>query len=157
VTVSAGGGNDLLRVSPTAHLLANLAGALTVNGDAGADSLFVNDQSDTGANTYTLTATTVARTASAVITYATVETLAVNTAGAAGTSVEGQGPVAATGVTVNAGGAGDVITVGGPANPLDGLLGPLTVAGNGGTDVLRVRDQGSSVGRSYPLTATALT
>src|SRR5262249_13308669 len=50
----------------------------------------------------------------------------------------------------------DKVNVGDAANTLDGIAGPLTVNGQGGTNALTVNDQGSGVGQTYTLTATTL-
>jgi hypothetical protein len=55
-TINAGTGVNIFRVSPTAELLANIAGALTLHG-TGADTLEFFDQNNLNSETYTFDAT----------------------------------------------------------------------------------------------------
>jgi ELWxxDGT repeat protein len=74
VTVNGGGGNDTINVG-NGNTLDGIQGALTVNGQAGTNRLNVNDQSAAGAQTYTLSATTLVRSGAAAITYGTLTSL----------------------------------------------------------------------------------
>ncbi|HEV2292993.1 MAG TPA: zinc-dependent metalloprotease family protein [Tepidisphaeraceae bacterium] len=55
-----------------------IGGGITIAGGDGADVLNYNDQNNTFDDTYTLTATTVARSVSGTVTFGSVESLAVN-------------------------------------------------------------------------------
>jgi Ca2+-binding RTX toxin-like protein len=59
-------------------------------------------------------------------------------------------------VLVNAGGGDDVIEVGSTANLLSSIQGALTVRGTTGNDSLVLHDEGSTVGRTYTVTATSV-
>ena len=56
--------HDGVRVIP-GNSLDPILGTVTINGEDGTDDFKVNDQGDTGPNTYTLTSTTVDRTGAA--------------------------------------------------------------------------------------------
>src|SRR5262249_9669248 len=60
-TLNAGGGNDTIRVGGAGRSLGGIQGALTINGQAGNDTLTLNDQRTNPAETYTITSTTVDR------------------------------------------------------------------------------------------------
>jgi hypothetical protein len=155
VTVNAGAGNDTIAVGSATNTLDTIQGALTINGQAGTDTLAFNDQGATNSKTYTLTATTLAIPGIALMTFGTVENLTLNGA-SGGNTVSVQGTAAGTAVTVNSGAGNDTITVGSPSNTLDGILGPLTINGQGGTNTLAINDQGATTSKTYILTATTL-
>ena len=75
MTIFGGAGNDTFNVSPTAKNLSNIQGALTVWGLGGSNSLNVYDQNDTGAATYSVTSSSVTRSGSAAISYASVNSV----------------------------------------------------------------------------------
>src|SRR5262249_22382074 len=77
VTVNAGGGSDTVNVGG-GNSLSGIQGALTVNGQLGTNTLNLNDQADPGAQTYTLSATTLARSGAAAVTYGTFTSLVLN-------------------------------------------------------------------------------
>jgi len=68
-----------------------------------------------------------------------------------------RGSAAGTPTTVNAGGAGDNVTVGNAANSLADIQGALTLDGQAGTNFLTFNDQGATGSPSYALTANSLT
>src|SRR5262249_54196406 len=86
LTVSGGAGDDTVNVGSPANQVGGVLGPVSVAGDAGANTLNVNDQATTAANTYTLTATTFQRSGTAIVTYATIQTVTLN-AGAGGDTV----------------------------------------------------------------------
>jgi Ca2+-binding RTX toxin-like protein len=128
-------------------------GALTINGDAhdampttaqscsGAadntlsvgDTLNVTDGAERGAQTYTLTATTFQRTGTALVTYGTVETVAL-TAGVGSDTISAMSTAASVNTTVNAGDGGDTITI-----ESTGAMSNVRVNGQVGTDTVNVR------------------
>jgi hypothetical protein len=97
VNVNAGANTDVINVGSPANSLSGLLGDVYVNGDAHdagtttltirtdsntldtGDILNLNDQGDAGSYTYALTASTFARTGTGTVTYATIETLNLNT------------------------------------------------------------------------------
>jgi hypothetical protein len=109
LTVNAGAGNDTISVGSAANTLDGIQGALTVNGQAGSNALKVNDQGSGTGHTYTLTATTLARTGAAAITYGTVGTLTVNGGSGGNGFVISSAPTTTT-VTLNGGGGANTLT-----------------------------------------------
>src|SRR5439155_4394922 len=88
-----------------------IAGALTINGDEGTDTLTVDDSGDTSANTGNLTATALAGLGMGPsgLTYGTVEVLTVNMGSGNDTfSVVGTAPGTTT--TLNGGAGNDTFT-----------------------------------------------
>jgi hypothetical protein len=69
VTINAGTGNHAFVVSPAAQNLDAIQGALSLLGTTGANTLVVNDQNNTRADSYTLKDSSVSRTNSALITF----------------------------------------------------------------------------------------
>jgi hypothetical protein len=150
----AASGNPTVNLSPTAHLLDNLHGGVTVNG-SGFGTVNVNDQASTAANQYTLTSTTLTRPGFGGLTYHRIASLTVN----AETGQNQQSPqviliqstAAGVATTINAtAGYHDVAAgaVGGSTNSLSALRGPLTV--NGPSTVnLSLYDTTASAGRTY--------
>jgi hypothetical protein len=154
-TVNAGAGNDTITVGDASNTLAGIQGALTINGQAGTNSLTINDQGTSTGKTYTFTASTLARTGAATITYGTVQSLTLNAA-AGGNTINVQGTVSATPTTVNGGSGNDTINVGSTSNTLSGIQGALTINGQAGTNSLTVSDQGATTGQTYTLAATTM-
>jgi hypothetical protein len=116
VTINAGTGNDtfnVLMASPSTFFsLDNLQGALTIHGNGGTDTLNVNDQADAfSGDQYTITSTTVQRTAEAAITFDSLEGIVIN--GACSPSVAitytVQSTAVYTPVTINGGGGTDTL------------------------------------------------
>ncbi len=148
LTVNAGAGLDTINVGSATNMLDTIQGAVIVNGETGMDTLNVRDQGTAIARTYTLTSAALSRTASAQITYGTIEGLALN-AGAGGDTVNVRGTAAGTPTTVNAGPGTDTINVGSVANTLATIQAALTIDGGTGTDTLNLNDQGAAAGTSY--------
>jgi hypothetical protein len=70
--VEQGSGNDTVTVSPSAQNLNNIQGAINIVGNAGSDAVVVDDQNETQTGRlFTITATTIARSQSATITFGT--------------------------------------------------------------------------------------
>src|SRR5262249_5803798 len=72
VTINTGSGTNVLSVSPNAQNLNDIAGSLTINGQAGQNTLIVNDQSNADSYylnpwqapyTFSLTSTSLSRSA----------------------------------------------------------------------------------------------
>src|SRR5262249_36024495 len=78
ITVQCGDGNDTVDVGKLADgNLAGIQAAVSVDGEAGSDSLRVNDPHSSAAATYTVTAAAVSPSDSAAVSYAGVERLSV--------------------------------------------------------------------------------
>jgi hypothetical protein len=77
VTVNLGNGNDTVDVSPSARNLNNIQGTIAVHGGLGNDSVYVYDQSNAAAQTFSMVAGSVSRSGAAAIMYATINHLTV--------------------------------------------------------------------------------
>src|SRR5262249_43683651 len=156
VTLNMGGGDDVVNIGTrTGTSLDLIASPVTVNGEAGSDTILLNDQTDTNANNYVVTATDVTRNNLPILSYATVENLTLN-AGAFGDTAAVQSTTAVTPVTLKMGGGDDVVTVGSATNSLDTIRGQVTVDGQVGVDRLTINDQGAVRGVGYTITSTAV-
>jgi Ca2+-binding RTX toxin-like protein len=155
VTVNGGFGNDTVNLSPTDQFLDDLAGSLTVNGDQGSDTVNLDDQGTTFNDSYIVSSTSVTRPFFGGLTYGTIENLTLN-AESGDNTINVQSTAKGTTVTVNAGPGDDTINVGNASNSLDDInpLGPITVNGGDGHDVLNGNDQGDTDSHSYGLNAT---
>src|SRR5262249_52692032 len=165
-TVNAGAGNDTINVGsapepPANSNLDGTVGPLTVNGQGNdatpttprsvacagttvtntlpvGDTLNFNDQGSATAGTYALTATTFRRSApaTALLTYATVETVNLNT-GTAGETINITSTAASANTTVNAGPGNDTITV-----TTTGMASNVQLNGQQGVDTITVQGSG---------------
>jgi Ca2+-binding RTX toxin-like protein len=164
VTLNMGAGNDVVNLGTrTGSSLDGILSTVTVNGEAGTDSVILNDQVDDNGNSYGVTATGVTRSIFAssptILNYATVESLALN-AGNFNDRVSVQSTNAATPVALKLGGGDDDVTVAGQfgftQTSLNTILGAVTVDGQDGSDDLIVDDRAGGYGRTYTVTATAV-
>jgi Ca2+-binding RTX toxin-like protein len=175
VTLRMGGGDDVVNVGSLGNSLDPILGAVTVDGQAGADRLNVNDQGSIFGTDYTVTSTTVSRTGAASITYAGLENLTINAAAAQlilfNNNGNGQGHnnffVKSTSAATTINGAAllrDEFIVGSDGRSLDGIQGGLTVNGrlgtentiNGAGDSLVLKDQGDTNANSYTITSAGV-
>jgi Ca2+-binding RTX toxin-like protein len=154
VTLNMGGGNDNINVATrTGSSLDLIAFELTVNGGDGTDTVSLNDQADTNANNYVVTATDVIRNSAAILHYATIENLTLN-AGALDDTAAVQSSPTATSITLNMGAGNDTVNVGSAGGSLDPILGRVKVDGQVGDDRLFVNDSGDTDFNSYTISAT---
>src|SRR5262249_33527147 len=137
--------------------------AVSVDGEAGSDSLRVNDPHSSAAATYTVTAAAVSPSDSAAVSYAGVERLSV-TAGDFFDTFFVQSTAAGTTTTLNAGAGLDTFNVGNTANTLGDLKGPLVLNGGPGVslpfptpDTVNLFDQGSAAANSYVVRDNSVT
>jgi hypothetical protein len=138
VTVNLGGGTDTINVSPTAHFLGNLQGNLTLNGGSGVDTLNVFDQGNPFNVTYMLTASSVTRTGSALISYGSLFNF-VNINGGGGTdtyNVNGTEQTYAT--TLDTGSSVATVNVIGSGFGSAFTVTATTGTGGGGADVVNI-------------------
>jgi Ca2+-binding RTX toxin-like protein len=148
-------GTDAVSICPSSQFLDNIQGTVNVLGD-GSDSLSVFDQSDPYSDTYTLTASTLTRTASALIGYGGMSRVSLY--GGYGTDTYNiTSTLAVTPMTLHAGTGNDTVNVGNATTPLDAMKGALTLDGMAGSDVLNVNDQATPAGHLYTLNGNTLT
>jgi predicted outer membrane repeat protein len=121
VTIQTGAGTNTVNLTPTSRNLKSLGGALTVQGAGGGrvTALGVYDQANPLGDSYTITASTVQSTHSALITYANVTSLG-----------------------VRGGGGKNTFVVGDFTHNLDNLTAHLSIQGNGPGDALIVDNRG---------------
>jgi hypothetical protein len=158
ITVQAGDGDDTIDVGkPTGGTLGAIKATVTVDGQAGSDTLRVND-ADSASHLFVVTATQVTSGAAGVV-YAGVERLTVNTA-ALGDTFFVRSTAAGTTTALNAGGSigGNTFNVGNLVNTLDDIKGPLQLHGGIPTpgpitlfvaDTVNLFDTGSAAANSY--------
>jgi hypothetical protein len=184
LAVNTGDGNNTVNISPSARNLDNIHGAVVANGaPLGQNRLFITDEYNPVATTYTLGGTssspTLSRPGAGLITYTGFNDGIVIVGGSSSsgtylvltTSLFSRGTILSTGLQQNtvsvegtvgpleidAHGGGDIINVGDSANTLNGIQGPLVVDDIlGQTPTLNLIDSGESVGQYYYLTSTTL-
>jgi hypothetical protein len=154
-TVNAGAGTALIDVSPQAQNLSNIAALLTVNGGGGSGSLILDDQGAAAAEAYTIGSASISHPGSARVAFAGIQAITLN-GGNHGNSVRVSDTAAGTTLALNTGAGNDTIIVGNAANSLDSVQGALSITGQGGTNTLKLNDQGSSAAHAYTLTANSV-
>jgi hypothetical protein len=172
VYVNLGNGTDAVNVSPAAHNLDHIQGAINVQAGAGSDSLNVYDQSNAAAHTFSLGTGSLSRSGAAPITY-TAGSLSIyggngaNTYNVSNTQANyatnlntgnGQDTVNVDGAgsggtfTTNEGSGGVDVNLGATAHKLDNLHGTININGNQlGVDNLTVDDQVNSASATFTL------
>jgi Ca2+-binding RTX toxin-like protein len=168
IAVKGGDGHDTIDVGTfVGGNLSAIKAAVTVDGEAGTDTVRVNDTGSSFARGYTVTAAKVTVTKQIIqggsndefdVSYTGTENLAVNAGSASGGIYADlfsvRGTKAGTKTTLNGGEGDDSFTVGNTANTLDDIQGVLVL--NGGNDQFGdgvfFLDHGSSA-RSYTLRA----
>lgn len=181
VTLKLGGGEDTVGVGSGSTFattsLATILGALTVDGQAGQDSLTLYDQGSTPlifnndgtapiSVDYTVTATTVSRPQVAPIAYASMDVLEVHVAttpiiffnsslAAGGNDVFVKGTSAATLLHLGTYGS-YTVTAGSDGRSLDTIQRPLEILNQGSLAALVLNDQGDANANSYTITSNTV-
>lgn len=137
VTVNGGLGNDRFAIGRLGSLDA-ITSPLMVNGQGGFDRLTFNDQADLQGHKYSLTASTMFRSGSAAVYYASMGDVTLN-AGLSNDLITVSSTPPTTSVRVNAGAGNDAIHVG-SGGSVAGIRGPLSINGQNGFDTLFVHD-----------------
>jgi hypothetical protein len=154
VTVNVGGNQDVVNVGSATQSLSNIGGAVTLNGN-GSTIVQVNDQAQSDPGLYTVTSSTISR-AGVALTYQGVAALTLNSGSATGPAysfLNVSSTAACTATTINAG-IRYIVQVGGGANRLDGVLGPVSVNGTG-VNGLNIVDSNGTTGYVYTLSYDA--
>ena len=159
-----GDGSDVVNVSSDAPsnlgTLDLLAGHLTIDGQAGVDTVNLSDVGDTDDNTGTLTSTDLTGLDTAGVTYAALEFLNIGL-GSGNDTFNVQSTLLGALTTVDAGPGTDRINVSSdaPANlgTVDLLAGHLVLRGGTGADVLVVSDVSDTTDDTGRLTDTTIT
>lgn len=174
-------GNDTVAMSPAARNLNTIQGAVSITGNAGNDTLDVNDQNDTVGVIYTVTATSIAdnNPASATTSFGGMNTVRLfgssgediyNVSGTGGrvsnvvqTSIVNNGNTDFVNVlatthplTISLGRFASSVDISSTAHNLNTIQGAVNVVGRVGT--LNVDDQGNTnSGLTYTLTGNSVT
>jgi hypothetical protein len=131
---------------------------IDVNGQGGSNTLVFEDSPSTAGKRYDLTSAVLnvvnATFPELTLSYHNIGSLTAF-GGSGGNVFNIDSTAAGTAVTVNTGAGDDTINVGNAGQSLDDIhpLGPVTVNGQGGHDVLNVLDQGDTDSHSYGLSA----
>ncbi len=168
VNVVAGGGTSQINVGDAGNLV-NISSALSISDPTGKATLTLDDSTDGGAGTSTLTASSFTGFSLAPINYTGATApggdgvVALEIKGALGNSdfpgtgatYQIDGTSAGTATTIQGNVNNDTFLVG-TNSGLQALPGPLSIDGGGGTDSLSVADPGVT-GNTYTLGPTTLT
>jgi hypothetical protein len=148
LTVHGGGGDDTFGVGNAlfSSSLNQVLGAVSIFGDAGTgDELQVWDSSNTAANSFTVTNTSVDSSTSAATSYATVESMLLTCGSGADVvnlnTAEGSIPI-----TVNAGSGNDTIDALVSGYTSSGVDGTIVLNGEAGTDTINADDLSNTTG-----------
>lgn len=131
---------------------ANILGAVTVVGGDGADHLLLNDQMDSGGDSYTLTATTFVKTGIPTLHYETLESLEL-IGGLSGNTIHVDGTSIPT--TVNGSGGDDTFDVG-DGDMDTNIDADLALEGDAGSDTISFDDTADVGSDDYELTAASM-
>lgn len=146
LTIDAGIGDDNLGIGE--GNLANLLGAVSIQGSAGTDAIYVNELENPGSSSYTITSTNVNRAGFAGLTYASAEFLFL-TAQNGNNNIQVFSTLNTTPVTIFAGTGSDTITVG--TGNLNSISGYVYIAGQEGSDIVVVNDASTFGTSSYSI------
>jgi hypothetical protein len=163
-TVYTGTGANAINVGDAGNTLDSFVAPLVLVGQGSNNAVSIDDQGSTTANTYTVTAATVARNTGFSFAYSGVQSLTLN-AGSGGNYIRLEGTAAGVTTTVNAGAGGDVVLAAGPGHTsmkvrvftLDPLAGPVVVNGRGGNTTLEIIDDASNIAHTYVVTGSSVT
>lgn len=154
-SIFGGFGNDRFQVADLGNVIRNLRGRLALEGNAGEDTIDLDDQNNHAATTHVLRDGEYVHGNQQPIQYGTVESVNLN-AGRGDDLLRVEGTTAGVMSLVSGGIGHDRIELGSAANVLDPIAGPLRIRGAAGRDSLQLRDQASAVARTYTITSTTL-
>jgi hypothetical protein len=124
---------------------------LTVDGQAGTNTMNVDDQGAASPEDYSLTTTTLTRPGAALIIFGSIEDFTLQ-GSAHGNTFEVAATPKGMSVTLDTGSGDNTVSVGGTGLNLDTVQGPLTVDDQG-KDTLNLNDQGTGSDGVYTLTS----
>jgi len=134
--------------------LDGIQGALSVIGQGGTNTLYVNDQANPNPETYAITSTVLNVRPSSGITYSGFKTVVFNGSSGGNAIIVGS-TAAGTSTTINGGAGYNEFVLG---FPLDNLKGPTTLhAGGDPYSYVIFNDSEAAAGQTYTLTANTLT
>lgn len=146
VTVNAGTGDDDITIA-IGDFNTNLLSDVTVNGDAGSDSIWVNDLTDgAGDDVYTITNTTFAKPGR-TLTFAGIQRLDID--GSDNNDVYNIESFNGDSLIVDGQDGNDVFNIAQPSGDMDALSATSTLLGGLGDDTLNLFDQNDTLNDSY--------
>ncbi len=157
LTVQGGSGNDTFNISPTAQNLANIQGAVSIQGGGGTNALNVFDNNNTTSATYSVTSSTVTRPGAAPISYNGQTQGLTLDGGSANDTYDIESTSAYTPVTVSGGAGNDTFNISPTARDLDNIQGKIAVEGGNGTNALNVFDSNNPNAVTYSVTSSTVT
>ncbi len=128
---------------------------MTVWGLGGSNSLNVYDQNDTTAATYSVTSSSVTRSGSAAISYASLSSLELD-GGSGNDTYNIESTAAATQVGVAAGNSTNTFNISPTAKDLSTIQGNLTVSSGSNNNALVLDDQANSANSTYSLVGSTV-
>jgi hypothetical protein len=153
--VEGGAGNDTFNVSPTAENLANIQGPLTLWGLGGSNALNIYDVNNSAASTYSLTSSSVTRSGSAAISYASVDAVTLD-GGSNNDTYNIDSTASGTPVSITGGGGNNLYQISPVAKDLDTIQGSVSIEGGTGTNTLIVYDQNYTGPFNYSVTSSSV-
>jgi hypothetical protein len=158
--INGNAGGDTFQIGNIGGNAEAINGALTLIGDAGTDSWYYLDSTNSFDNTYSITSTSITRTANALVTFSTFENATLNS---------GTGDMIINVATfsnltaglksleINAGAGADSINLGSGDVENNLTFALITVNGGGGGDHLYINDSTDAEGNdNYTLTSTTI-
>lgn len=146
VTVNAGSGDDDINIA-IGDVDNNLQSNVTVNGDSGSDSIWVNDLVDgAGSDSYTITNTSFAKP-SRTVTFASVERLDID--GSDNDDTYHVQAFSGDQLIIDGQDGNDVFNITQPGGDMDALSATSTLIGGLGNDSLNLFDQNDTLNDSY--------
>jgi hypothetical protein len=178
VTVNMGSGTDTVNIAPSSQFLDNIQGDVFVNGGSGFDTLNIADQNDPFSDTWTISGSSITRTAAATIFY-NLQNIVTITGGTGNLTYNIQSTEAGfstnlntgpgndtvniestnsgSSTTVNDGNGTDTVNISPAAEFLDNIQGNVFVHGGFGFDTLNTFDQNDSFsGDIYTITSSII-
>lgn len=153
VNVLAGYGDDTISLGG-GNLLANLLGNVTIEAEAGADTLVFDDAASSGNIDYSIDSSSFTMTGGAPIGFSGAEGITLKANGFNNIiTVSGSG--VGRPVTINAGGGDDTILLGG--GRLSNLPATVTIDGQSGTDSVLLDDATETIAQLYFVAASNIT
>src|SRR5262249_40771829 len=148
-TTGSGGGNDVVNIG-NAGSVQGITGAVTISNTVSRDHVNIDDSTDTGGRTFTISSGGVTGLAPAAINLpaSSVSTLLVN-GGSGGNTINVETTAAGTTTTVNGGTGGSTFNLSAGAHNLANLAGLVNINGQGGTNTLNVLDQAATFSQPF--------
>jgi hypothetical protein len=154
VTVNAGAGDDFIDFSFNARNLGNIIGGAALNGGTGADSVFVYDDSNASASTYTITSGRFDRAGWGGFSYAAdIEGLTLRT-GTAADVVNISSTFTGQPIYLNSNGGNDTVNIGNATNGLQSIAADVQIQNTPSFTTLNVNNGPDTANRTWDIDNT---